>query len=340
MESEPRVAADDLAALDWFRDVPRAELEALGAALGRRRYAVGEIIFRQGEAGDSFVLVLSGRATVSTTFGSSPLDLGTAERGSILGELSAITGDPRRATVVAATPVVVATGDHDAFARLLQIPGVRSELRDLAARRLAESARMVPVALSDGTAAVIRPLLEKDRAEFESTLLHQPEEWLYHRFFSGGRPSPAVVDYLAEVDYLVHFAWIVGLPDPPEGIAVGRFIRSGIRPDTAEVAFEVRDEWRRRGIGTLLFGAVAVAAERAGLRTLRAETLSENLAMQHTARRAGAKWVRGEAGVLETFVPVGAAAALIAPDLRAQLGDVAGSIVTGAGLALAATNPG
>lgn len=340
MEPEGRVAADELAELDWFRDAPRAELDDLGAGLRRRRYDEGEVIFRQGDAGDSFVLVLSGRANVSRSFGASPLDLGAADRGSILGELSAITGDPRRATVVAATPVVAATGDHDAFARLLQIPGVRSELRDLAARRLAESARMVPVTLADGTAAVIRPLLEKDRAEFESTLLHQPEEWLYHRFFSGGRPSPAVVDYLAEVDYLVHFAWIVGLPDPPEGIAVGRFIRSGLRPDTAEVAFEVRDEWRRRGIGTLLFGAVAVAAERAGLQTLRAETLSENLAMQHTARRAGAKWVRGEAGVLEALVPVADAASLIEPNLRAELGGVAESIVTGAGLALAATEPG
>lgn len=325
---------NDLVGLDLFREVAVSELAGLAELLTCQRFAAGETIFGQGDEGDSFVLVMTGLVTVSATVGTKTLELGGAGHGSILGELSAITGDPRRATVVAATPVTTASGDHAAFDALMGVPGVREQLTDLAARRLADSARMVPVTLSDGSAAVIRPLLARDRAEFTSTLLHQPDEWLYHRFFSGGRPSPAIVDYLADVDYLVQFAWIVGLPEPPEGIAVGRFIRSADRPGVAEVAFEVRDDWRRRGLGALLFGAVAAAAQRADLVTLRVETLADNLAMQHMARRAGAKWVRSEGGVLETTVAVERAARLLAPDLRAELGDVAEAIVTGAGLAL------
>ncbi|MBK5287168.1 MAG: GNAT family N-acetyltransferase [Acidimicrobiia bacterium] len=325
---------DDLVGMELFREAPRSDLVGLAETLTCQRYAAGEVIFGQGDIGDSFVLVTGGLASVSATFGATRLELGNAEPGSILGELSAITGDARRATVVAVTPVTAATGGHDAFDRLLRVPGVRAKLSDMAARRLAESARMVPVVLADGTDAVIRPLLARDRTEFESTLLHQPEEWLYQRFFSGGRPSPAIVHYLSQIDYLMHFAWIVAIQDPPEGIAVGRFIRSAEQPSTAEVAFEVRDDWRRQGLGTLLLGAVAVAAERAGLAALRAETLSDNLAMQHTARRAGAKWTRTDGGVLETTLPVADAAALLVPELRVQLGDVAEAIVTGAGLAL------
>lgn len=331
--------AIDLAGLTLLHDIPASELEPLANRLTRREYAPGDVIFGQGDAGASFLLILDGSAHVTRSGRSAVHDLGISGTGSILGELSAVTGDPRRATVTAESTVVAAVGELDAFDLLLSLPGVTAELVDLAAQRLAEIARPLSIRLDDGTALGIRPLLPRDRDEFAAILRGQPREWIHSRFFSGGTPTPAVVDYLSHLDYVGHFAWLVGTSDPLQGLAVGRYIRSADDPTLAELAFEVTDEWRGRGLGSLLLGALGVAAGPAGIERFHAETLAENRSMQQVLKKAGAKFVRGEAGVKETTIIVQDARALFPAELRDRLCEVAEEIVTGAGLALHSQTP-
>ncbi len=328
------VAGSELASLDLFAGVEPARLGPLTEMLSTREYRAGEVLLRQGERGTTFMIVLDGTVAIHRTLGAVVTDLGAAERGAMLGELSAITGEPRRATVVASSPVRVAIGGRRSFDALLAIPEVTGQLRTLAARRLAEIATTVPVDLGHEPAIVLRPLLAHDHDQVAAAIRSQPQEWIYSRFFSGGMPSNAIVDYLTHVDYLRHFAWVVANAETLEGVAIGRYIRLREDPDTAEVAFGVRDDLRGSGLGTLLLGALAVAATYAEIERFHAETLHENRAMQQVLKKAGAHWAFSDSGLMETTFAVSDARSVIPDEVAFALGAVAKEIVTGAGLAL------
>ena len=333
MHQQIPVSAGELASIELFDGVEPEQLEPLSALLNSREYRAGEEILRQGELGTTFMIVLDGTAAIHRSRGTAVTDLGTAERGAILGELSAITDEPRRASVVATSRVRVATGEHRAFEALLAVPGVAAQLRALAAHRLAEIATVVPVDLGHDSALVLRPLLPGDHDEVAAAIRSQPQEWIYSRFFSGGMPSSSIVEYLTNVDYLRHFAWVVARAETLEGLAIGRYIRLREDPSTAEIAFGVRDEWRGSGLGTLLLGALSVAATYAEIEKFHAETLHENRAMQQVLKKAGAHWSFGESGLLETTFAVSDARSVIPESVAVALGAVAREIVTGAGLA-------
>ena len=324
----------DLAQLELLREVEPDALAALRDHLVRRDYGPGELVFRQGDRGEDFVLVLAGEVRVERDVGDAVLRLGHAGVGSIFGELSAITGDPRTATVTAESRGSVAIGDHAAFDALIQVPAVLERLIALAAPRLAEIAQPVPVRLGDATELLIRPLVWRDRRRFAAALERQDREWWRRRFFSAATPSRALIDYLVHLDYLGHFAWVIGVADPFEGVGTARFIRSREDSRVAELAFEVADEWHGRGVATVLLGALGAAAERSGIDTFRAEALYENRAMRAVLHKAGAHWEHAETGVMTTTFPVAGTRGLLPDAVYRALGDVAEEIVTVAGLAL------
>jgi hypothetical protein len=50
-------------------------------------------------------------------------------------------------------------------------------------------------------------------------------------------PSPALLHYLSEVDYVDHFVWVV--TDGSDPVADARFVRDESDPKIAEIAFTV-----------------------------------------------------------------------------------------------------
>jgi GNAT superfamily N-acetyltransferase len=56
---------------------------------------------------------------------------------------------------------------------------------------------------------------------------------------------------------------------------------------TAEVAFAVRDDYQKRGIGTELLAYLTYLAKREGLLGFTAEVLAENRPMLHTFEKGG-----------------------------------------------------
>ncbi len=326
---------DELAAVAWLGDADHHQRQQLSDRLVRRTYAEGEEVLTEGDAGDVFVLVLTGALSAARHGGDGRwIRLDDAGPGSVVGELSLLCGTERRATVTATAPTEAAVGGVDALEALLAVPGATERLTRLAAARLAVSARPVAITVGDAELAV-RPLLPSDRDDYAAALLAQPDEWRVRRFFTPVRPSPALVDYLVSVDFVGHFAWLVGTPHPPTGIGVGRYVRSVHDQTCAEVAFEVDDRWRGKGVGTSLLGAVAVAAEAAGIETLTAEVLRDNAAMRGVFDKAGARWRRTEPGVSEASFSVTAALGLIDDDARHRLAASVTEVVTGAGLAVA-----
>jgi CRP-like cAMP-binding protein len=324
--------ASPLADLDLFADVPPTEQDALAARLRPFELDAGATVIAQGDEGTTFVLIVAGSATVTRD----GVDVAVVGPGSIVGELALLRGEPRAATVTTTTQLRGLEGDADDFAAVCDAPGVRARFGRTAAQRLATNTAPVSTTLGDGTPVQIRPVLPADRDNLDRALDHMSIESQRRRFFSPGRPSPAMVSYLVDVDYLNHFAWVVITPDAAEGpgIASGRSIRLHDRPDTAEIALGVRDSHQGRGVGKLILGALAAAASVGSVTRFQANVLQDNLPMRSLLDRVGVHWRFSEPGVVVTEFDASSLCTLIDDDLAAALRASARATVAAASLAL------
>jgi CRP-like cAMP-binding protein len=327
-----------LAALALVDGCAKEQLARLERLLQPRHLKVGDVLMREGDAGSFFALLLSGELEIFRTTETGSQRLAVVGPGSVIGELALLRGRPRTATVAATKPTLAATGDHAALELLLDIPEVYDRMRHLASARLAADTRPVPTTLPDGDPIVLRPLLPSDREAYTSAVEHLSPDSLRRRFFSSGLPSERVIDYLVDIDFIDHFAWVVLHPDRPDaGVATARYVRSADAPGRAEIAFGVIDAEQGRGIGSLLLGAVGVAGVAAGIERFTASLLQTNSAMRAVLAKADATFGFSEPGVVTAELDVSAAADLLAPDLRRELDAAVHDVVTAAGLAL--TNP-
>jgi CRP-like cAMP-binding protein len=124
-------------------------LEALGPgnveqlrALGRvRRYPVGARLFGEREAGDAVLVLLAGRVKLScVTDGGREALLGIRVPGELIGEMSAIDGEPRSASATALEPVEVLALSSEAFVAYLErTPAVALVLVRMLNRRLRDA---------------------------------------------------------------------------------------------------------------------------------------------------------------------------------------------------------
>jgi CRP-like cAMP-binding protein len=138
------------------------ERTALEAAGRRRPFSAGQVLFSEGDDGRDVFIVLDGVVKLVTTAASGQqviLDLESA--GSLLGELSAIDGQPRSATAEAVTPIDVLVVRFEAFRNFLESqPRAATELLGVVAARLRESSqRQLEFGSSDALTRLCRSLL-------------------------------------------------------------------------------------------------------------------------------------------------------------------------------------
>jgi CRP-like cAMP-binding protein len=109
-------SADNLANLLFFDGFSRDELERV-AHLGRLLdFPAGTLVIDQGSVGQECYLIVAGAASVymGRDF------IAGLEAGSMVGEMALVDHRPRRATVVATTPLRVLAFDTRAFRTLLE----------------------------------------------------------------------------------------------------------------------------------------------------------------------------------------------------------------------------
>jgi CRP-like cAMP-binding protein len=324
-----------LAALNLLEGSAPANLDRLATSLRPLRLSPGQVLMREGEPGDTFALIVEGQVEATRTTDGGPQHLGRARAGSICGELAVLRHGPRTATITAVAPTLVAVGGDREFFDLLGDPVVLERMRLLASARLAHDLRPVATTLGDGTPILLRPLLPEDRGPFKAAVRGLSADSRRRRFFSAGQPSPQVMEYLIDIDYFDHFAWVVLADRPrPDGLATARYVRQDEDHEAAEMAFGVIDRIQGRGIGTFLLGALGVAAGEAGVRRLIGHVLTDNAPMRAVFAKAGGMTTFSDPGVVRIEVHPEAAADLLEAGLRHQIRAAVHDIVTAASLAL------
>jgi protein lysine acetyltransferase len=295
--------ADELAALEIFEGCPAEDLMPLAASLQPLQAAAGQILMKQGEQAVSFLLIASGTAEIKHIADDDVVTVEHVSAGTIVGEIALLRNIPRTATVTTTEPLTGWSGDSDAFARLVHIPGIMSRLVRTVRQRLAAFLTPIPVHTRDGADLLLRPVLPGDSERTLRGHVWFSSETLYRRFMSARVPSPALMDYLAEVDYVDHFVWVMtDLDGNP--VADARFVRDDNHPDTAEIAFTVADAYQGRGIGSFLIAALSVAAQVAGVDKFSGRMLADNVAMRTIMDHFGAFWERDDVGVVTTVIDV------------------------------------
>ena len=291
---------EGLADMELFEGCSAEQLHVVAERLRPLRAASGQVLMRQGEQAVSFILIHSGRAEIRHTGDDDTVVLDEVSAGVIVGEIALLRDKPRTATVTATEPLSGYIGDEKAFAAMADLPGVSERLLRTARQRLAAFVTPIPVRLADGGELMLRPVLPGDNERSSSTTVEFSSETLYRRFMSTRAPSPALMHYLFEVDYVDHFVWV--LVDGTDGPVVAdvRFVRDVNDASVAEIAFIVADDYQGRGIGSLLMDALTISAQVGGVRRFTARLLADNLRMRSILDRFGAEWEHDEPGVVTT----------------------------------------
>jgi CRP-like cAMP-binding protein len=98
----------------------------LMAAAREESYAAGETVCREGEAGEQFWVIVEGTADVVVEDVVGEKQVAKLGRGNFFGEISAVLGEPRMATVVAAEGLRLLAFDRGPVVEILQdYPKVR-----------------------------------------------------------------------------------------------------------------------------------------------------------------------------------------------------------------------
>ena len=133
----------DLAAM--LRGVPLlaplddAALGRLATRVRRVTFGAGEFVVRENEPGDSFYVIERGTAEVMVGTDGAARTVGRLQPADVFGEMSLLAGEPRSATVCAATDLSVLVVDREAFKEIISAdPAILDPLSEIAARRQAE----------------------------------------------------------------------------------------------------------------------------------------------------------------------------------------------------------
>lgn len=114
-------AAARLRTVALLRDVPEPLLQELASSCAWQRFRTGAQIFDRDSASRDVLFIVEGAVQV-VNYSASGREIAYAAvgEGGFLGEISAIDGEPRSATVIASRPCLIAALPPDRFADLLE----------------------------------------------------------------------------------------------------------------------------------------------------------------------------------------------------------------------------
>jgi len=97
------------------------ERSKLADAIHEKWFEEGDYVITEGQAGETFYMLMSGKATATKTLepGKAPVDVMEYKEGDYFGERALLKNEPRAANVIAKTRLQVVILDRKSFRRLL-----------------------------------------------------------------------------------------------------------------------------------------------------------------------------------------------------------------------------
>ena len=171
VEHQKRLVVLERASL--FASLSQQEREALATSLVRAPFVKGSVLTRQGAVAHWLYLIVQGQASVVVEHGKQMTPVSTLTEGDFFGEMGMLTGEPRRATVLAVTDVECYRLDKESFAQvLLQRPDLAIEISQVLERRqsgLSDALRQNQATLPVGKAGEMLATIKNFFAIREST---------------------------------------------------------------------------------------------------------------------------------------------------------------------------
>ncbi|HEU5098359.1 MAG TPA: SpoIIE family protein phosphatase [Roseiflexaceae bacterium] len=177
-----------------FGSLPLGELADMAASLHERRYPAGAVLFREGDYGDRFYIVLDGQIEIVKALGTDDeRTLGLRGAGEFVGEMSLLSQDGLRTASVRvhddARVLELTRADFDALLHrhpllayeMLRVQSLRlRESHDTAIRDLHEKNARLAQAYADLQAAQAR-IIEQQTLERELRLARETQESMLPR---------------------------------------------------------------------------------------------------------------------------------------------------------------
>lgn len=134
--------------VELFAQLTAAECERLASRMRERLYRAGEAVITRGQAGDSMFVLSEGllNVMIEPSPGQPETRVARLQAGQFFGEMSALTGEPRSATIVAATD---ALAFEITKADLAVLFDARPELAEAVANTVAARKRRNAAAAAD-----------------------------------------------------------------------------------------------------------------------------------------------------------------------------------------------
>lgn len=112
--------ADMLSKIPMFDHITGRELYLIASHIEVKQVAEGQVVFKEGEAGDSICFIASGELNVfKRSSKNKDVLIGTLLKGRVIGEMNVVDKYPRSATVIARKPTMLLTLSSEQFERIL-----------------------------------------------------------------------------------------------------------------------------------------------------------------------------------------------------------------------------
>ncbi|MCX7161740.1 MAG: cyclic nucleotide-binding domain-containing protein [Rhodocyclales bacterium] len=182
-----------------FASLPPANIQALLAKFSRVPAKRGQVIIRQGDPGDCYYVIESGRCKVSRLVAGLPVQLAELREGDAFGEEALVADTVRNATVTMNTDGTLLCLAKQDFDRLLRAPLLQKVTGDEAERRVAAGATWIDVRFpaeyqSDGYPGAINIPLNDIRQS--SAALNPAKDYIV--YCQTGRRSSAAAFLLSQ----------------------------------------------------------------------------------------------------------------------------------------------
>jgi GNAT superfamily N-acetyltransferase len=149
-----------------------------------------------------------------------------------------------------------------------------------------------PITLHDGSRLRIRQWQRSDTDLLLRAFERLSPESRYRRFLTkvpelSGPLSGPLLRLLTEADHHDHEAMVAVDEQTGDGVGLARYARQRDRPEVAERALTVIDDWQGKGVGTLLLDVLCARAREEGITSFTALMLATNSTMMDLLEQLG-----------------------------------------------------